>query len=109
MRSYYQEDIICNCHYHHDESHNGLKHGHQHDPRHGHPLSEEEQAKEDAKLAPVLLKYTLEHNEQHAAELTSLAARLKNAGCEESGEAVLQALELYEKGNQALATAVEKL
>ncbi|MCQ2481732.1 MAG: hypothetical protein MJ121_06410 [Clostridia bacterium] len=62
----------------------------------------------DANEAKVLLKYMLDHNKSHTNDLEKLALKLKEAGSTEACEDVMKAMEIYNKGNELLESALSK-
>ncbi len=86
----------------HTHSHDGMEHTHSHPHVHGDGHIPQAEG-EDVTLA--VLRYTLEHNLHHCAELKELAEKL-------SGEArhqLLHAIEDFEASNEHLGKAVELL
>lgn len=53
-----------------------------------------------------LLTYMLQHNEQHAAELDQMAAKLNEAGAEGAAEQIRKAVDEFQKGNMYLGVAL---
>lgn len=53
-----------------------------------------------------LLKYMLEHNTSHTAELSLMADKLRKEGKEEAAEQIIKAVSEYEKGNIRLSVAL---
>jgi hypothetical protein len=55
----------------------------------------------------VLLKYMVDHNREHAAELGDLAHKLYHGGQRESADLIGEAVKDFEKANDQLARALE--
>ena len=91
-------------HYHPHEHEHDHEHGHSHG--HGHSHEKPEAATASAKdLA--LLKYMLEHNKQHALELSQTGERLANAGFDHAADMISDAVHYFDHANDSLETAVE--
>lgn len=78
----------------HEHTHDGVTHTHAHTPM-------------DELLA--LMKYMVGHNAAHARELAELAAQLKDAAGEEAYAKVMSAVADFDKGNETLASVLQKL
>ncbi len=87
------EGTSCGGHCH---SHDG--HCHSHD---GHSHEEAPAGKNSA-----LLKYMLDHNTHHAAELDQMAAKLAGDGQNEAAEQIRRAVDEFQKGNMYLGLAL---
>lgn len=87
----------------HDHAHEHT-HSHDHDHGHGHePLRAEDGQVSEQTVA--VLRYMLDHNIHHAAELSDLADQL--AG--EARHQMLHAVESFDQGNGYLSAALELL
>ncbi len=75
--------------------HEGHDHHHHHD------------APKEAGENLALLTYMLDHNRHHAEELHELAHDLSDEGRDAAAALLHEALELYEKGNEKLAQALD--
>ena len=82
----------------HDHSHD---HGHNHGHSHGHGNVPGTSAKDLA-----LLKYMLEHNKQHARELSETGARLADAGFDHAADMISDAVHYFDHANDSLEIAV---
>ncbi len=83
-------------------------HEHEHEHGHGHvhthgPIS----AFDSIEQAEALMSYMLDHNRHHAEELHELAHDLSDEGRDAAAALLHEALELYEKGNEKLAQALD--
>ncbi|MCL2110957.1 MAG: hypothetical protein FWH32_01625 [Clostridiales bacterium] len=76
-------------------------HNHTHDHDHGKASGEP--------IEKLLLAHMLDHNRQHAAELSALADKLDTAGNPDAAAHVRTALTDYTAGNEKLATALDAL
>ena len=91
-------------HYHPHEH----EHDHEHGHSHGHSHEKAETTTASAKdLA--LLKYMLEHNKQHALELSQTGERLANAGFDGAADMISDAVHYFDHANDSLETAVEMI
>lgn len=98
-------------------SHEGESHCHSHHGEEGHCHSHGEgscqgghcHGKEEAVPAgrnEALLKYMLDHNTHHAAELDQMAAKLAADGQEKAAEQIRKAVDEFQKGNLYLGLAL---
>jgi len=76
---------------------------HSHSAGHGHNHTEKP-ATPPKDLA--LLKYMLEHNRQHAHELSEMGERLNDAGSEGAAELIRDAVHYFAHANEKLDEAV---
>ena len=53
-----------------------------------------------------LLKYMLEHNKQHARELSEISARLLNSGFARSAESIGEAVDYFDNASAKLEQAI---
>ena len=83
-------------HTHHHHNHGTTSHEHPEKPM-------------DPDMLKAYLLHMLDHNEHHAEDLHSLIHQLQNAGHSDSVAAANRALDLFTKGNNELAQAIEKL
>lgn len=87
----------------HDHAHEHT-HSHDHDHVHGHePLRVEDGQVSEQTVA--VLRYMLDHNIHHAAELSDLADQLTG----EARHQMLHAVESFDQGNGYLSAALELL
>lgn len=90
-------------HLDHDHAHEHT-HSHDHDHGHGHePLRAEDGQVSEQTVA--VLRYMLDHNIHHAAELSDLADQLTG----EARHQMLHAVESFDQGNGYLSAALELL
>ena len=90
------------CHHHGDEHHCHEAGEHCHG---GHCHSHDEDAAPADKTA-ALLKYMLDHNTHHAAELDQMADKLVAEGQEKAAEQIRKAVDEFQKGNLYLSLAL---
>lgn len=94
-------------HLDHDHTHDHAhEHAHSHDHDHGHshePLRAEDGQVSEQTVA--VLRYMLDHNIHHAAELSDLADQLTG----EARHQMLHAVESFDQGNGYLSAALELL
>lgn len=90
------------CHSHDGHCHEGEGHCHSHG---GHCHSHEDEAA-PANKTEALLKYMLDHNTHHAAELDQMAAKLSAEGQEKAAEQIRKAVDEFQKGNLYLGLAL---
>lgn len=94
-------------HLDHDHTHDHAhEHAHSHDHDHGHshePLRAEDGQVSEQTVA--VLRYMLDHNIHHAAELSDLADQLTG----EAQHQMLHAVESFDQGNGYLSAALELL
>ena len=94
-------------HLDHDHTHDHAhEHTHSHDHDHGHshePLRAEDGQVSEQTVA--VLRYMLDHNIHHAAELSDLADQLTG----EARHQMLHAVESFDQGNGYLSAALELL
>ena len=97
----------CHCHdhdhHHHDHDHCGC--GHEHDDHHhdhGHLCADHGEV---SPQTVAVLKYMLDHNIHHAAELNDLAQQLTG----EAQHQMLHAVEAFDQANGYLSHALELL
>ena len=92
----------------HDHSHDhdhGHSHDHSHDHGHSHSHSHgDAPAASQKDLA--LLKYMLEHNKQHALELSDTGARLSDAGFTDAANLISDAVHYFDHANEKLEKAI---
>lgn len=106
----------------HEHTHDGVTHTHahthEHDHTHEHPHDHDhlhgDGAAHDHAHTPMdellaLMKYMVGHNAAHARELAELAAQLKDAAGEEAYAKVMSAVADFDKGNETLASVLQKL
>ncbi|MDO5540011.1 MAG: cobalt transporter [Eubacteriales bacterium] len=86
------------CHNHGEHSHCAGGHCHNH----------EEQTAPGNKNA-ALLKYMLDHNTHHAAELDQMAEKLISDGQEKAAQQIRKAVDEFQKGNLYLGLALSLL
>lgn len=90
----------------HTHIHNGVEHTHSHPHDHSHGEGHDhEHIPEGEDMTLAVLRYMLDHNVHHCAELKELAEKI-------SGEAqhqLLHAIEDFESSNEHLCKAVELL
>ena len=87
----------------HDDHTHGHGHSHTHDHTHDHSHSAAlgATAKDLA-----LLKYMLEHNKQHARELSETGDRLAEAGFAHAADMISDAVHYFDHANDSLEIAV---
>ena len=92
-------------HLDHDHTHDHAhEHTHSHDHDHGHePLRAKDGQVSEQTVA--VLRYMLDHNIHHAAELSDLADQLTG----EARHQMLHAVESFDQGNGYLSAALELL
>ena len=89
----------------HDDHSHGHSHGHSHSHPHGHSHDHSTPSGASAKdLA--LLKYMLEHNKQHARELSETGDRLAEAGFAHAADMISDAVHYFDHANDSLEIAV---
>lgn len=112
---YMHEHNIPHDHHHHDHGHehhhhehvHEHDHAHEHCHDHGHCHGNCEGCNMDPKAELVaMMKYMVNHNTAHAAELAQLAGKLKEMGDTIAYEQVMQAVSDFEKGNMRLSTVL---
>lgn len=86
------------CHNHEGHSHCDGGQCHNHDGQAG-----------NGNKNAALLKYMLDHNTHHAAELDQLAAKLSSDGQEKAAEQIHKAVDEFQKGNMYLSLAMSML
>lgn len=79
--------------------------GHDHSHSHGHSTVENNEA-DKTKL---LLKFTLDHNIQHVAEIKALADKLEKESQTEAAVLIRESIAHYESGNEKINEALGKL
>ena len=96
----------------HDHPHEH-DHGHDHDHGHGHGHSHGNVRSLDQNAVPgasakdlALLKYMLDHNKQHARELSETGDRLAEAGFAHAAEMISDAVHYFDHANDSLEIAV---
>ncbi len=90
----------------HEHTHDGVTHTHEH--THPHDHTHEELHAENGAVSEqtvAVLKYMLEHNIHHAAELSDLAQQLTG----EARHQMEHAVEAFDQGNGYLSAALELL
>jgi hypothetical protein len=101
----------------HDHSH-GHDHIHSHDDTHGHGHGHVHSHEDSVDRAPTsadgitqkdlaLLKYMLEHNREHAAELSVMGVRLADGGFEYAADMITDAVHYFEHASDSLTIAVD--
>ena len=90
------------CHSHEGHCHEHEGHCHSHG---GHCHSHETDAA-PANKTEALLKYMLDHNTHHAAELDQMAEKLATEGQEKAAEQIRKAVDEFQKGNLYLGLAL---
>jgi molecular chaperone GrpE (heat shock protein) len=93
----------------HDHDH---EHSHEHDHTHSHEHTHEgdhDHSHDDGGLTKLkaLLKYMVDHNREHAAELGDVAHNLYHTGQRESAELIEEAVKDFGKVNDQLARALD--
>ena len=90
----------------HGHDHNkDSDHNHTHDSNHEHKHDHNDSVNASAKdLA--LLKYMLDHNKQHARELSETGARLEDAGLASAAKLIKDAVHDFDHANEKLEKAV---
>ena len=88
-------------------------HAHEHGDPHSHEHDREGRS-DHGEAKPLdrlyaLMKYMTGHNADHTRELEAMAGRLKEAGNEEACELTMEAVRFFDRGNEVLARALEKL
>ena len=78
---------------------------HSHDHEHSH----EHAAPENKDQVSALLDYMFKHNSSHEDELSKMVAKFNEEGFTAQAQKVLEAKELFSKGNAALKDALEGL
>lgn len=92
----------------HCHEHENAEHCHTHEDGHCHAHGEEHchaHGEGPAKTS-ALLKYMLDHNTHHAAELDQMAKKLQGEGQEKAAEQILKAVDEFQKGNMYLSLAL---
>lgn len=88
-------------------SHEGHCHGHEaHCHSHGGHCHGHEESASPANKTEALLKYMLDHNTHHAAELDQMAGKLAADGHEKAAEQIRKAVDEFQKGNLYLGLAL---
>ncbi len=82
---------------------------HSHDHDHEHTHSHEHAAPENKDQVSALLDYMFKHNSSHEDELSKMVAKLNEEGFTAQAQKVMEAKELFSKGNAALKDALEGL
>ena len=97
-----------NGHQHGHEHGDGHSHGHGNGHQHGqgHDHSHEETSGASPKDV-ALLKYMLDHNKQHAFELSEAGGRLASAGLADAAELIDDAVHYFDHANDKLENAVK--
>ncbi len=100
----------------HPHSHEeGHEHDHSHSHGHGQPEHCHEQhchegecgsAEKCKNETVMLLEYMKNHNEQHAAELDQMAARLDEQGLHDAAKQIRDGVSDFQKGNMRLSLAL---
>ena len=90
-----------NAHSHEHKHDNGHSHDHVHTHDHSHAETSGASAKDAA-----LLKYMLDHNKQHAFELSEAGSRLASAGLADVAELINDAVHYFDHANEKLENAV---
>ena len=89
-------------HEHHHEDHHDHAEGHCHEHC-GSCGSSGDKCKDEA---VALLAYMKQHNEQHAAELDTMAANIEKMGMTEAAKQIREAVSDFQKGNLRLSLAL---
>jgi hypothetical protein len=63
-------------------------------------------APDEAGKIKLILSFTLEHNQQHAAEMRALAENLRMADNADAADLLLEGIGDYERGNEKVARAL---
>lgn len=95
------------CHSHESDGHCHNHEGHSHCAG-GHCHNHEDQTAPGNKNA-ALLKYMLDHNTHHAAELDQMAEKLTSDGQDKAAEQIRKAVDEFQKGNLYLGLALSLL
>ena len=84
---------------------------HEHDRRHehGHESHEHENKALTTDKGRMLLKFMLEHNREHTAEIRALAKKLRDAGDAAAAERMESGAAQYDAGDAFLAEALKCL
>ncbi len=99
-------DASCHEHEHCHAQENGCP-GHEHHAHEGHHHHLHDHAEPQTKdQMAALLDYMAKHNEQHAAELDRMAAKLAENGRADAAEHVRKAVDEFQKGNLYLNLAL---
>jgi len=97
-------------HIDHDHSHEencSHTHGHTHEFAHTHVHSHDHEKTPDAAIKDLkLLKYMLDHNKQHARELSEMGDRLAGAGFEHAADMINDAVHYFDHANDSLKIAI---
>jgi len=89
----------------HDQGHDH-GHDHEHDHEHSRATGSGNAAGASAKdLA--LLKYMLDHNKQHARELSETGGRLASAGFSDAADRITDAVHYFDHANESLEKAID--
>ncbi|MDO4633238.1 MAG: cobalt transporter [Eubacteriales bacterium] len=92
------------CHHHGEEAH---CHSHGEDGHcHSHAGHCHEHTESAGSKTEAVLKYMLDHNTHHAAELDDMAAKLAAEGHEKAAEQIRRAVDEFQKGNLYLGLAL---
>ena len=102
----------------HDDSH-GHSHSHSHEHSHGHSHSHSDShghshdsccgcggGGEPSAKDLALLNYMLEHNKQHARELSDIGVRLSDSGASDAAKSIEKAVHYFDHANECLEKAV---
>lgn len=90
--------------HHHDHNHEHHHHDHDHEHHHHHDHDHRDSHDDDNKdLA--LLKYMVEHNEHHAAEIANMSKVLRQTGKISAAEELEASVADFESGNAHLSKA----
>ena len=99
-------------HDNHDHSHShshSHSHDHEHRDSHSHDSDSDAVGADDvgaSKKDVALLTYMLEHNKQHARELSEVGARLAESGFEHAADMIADAVHYFDHANDSLEIAV---
>ena len=89
----------------HDKSHT---HGHSHEQTPGHSHEQDHAKSPEAPAKDLaLLKYMIEHNKQHARELSETGERLAEAGYEHASDMINDAVHYFDHANDSLEIAAK--
>lgn len=95
--------------YTHDHADGDKPHTHEDQPHEGHDHHHEHVTPENKDQVMALLDYMFKHNTSHEDELGKMIAKLNEQGYTSQAQKVLEAKEMFSKGNAALRDALEGL
>ena len=82
------------------------EHSHEHNHAHNHGHSSGSEAPGASAKDIAILKYMLEHNRQHARELSEIGVRLAGAGLDTESGLISDAVHYFDHANDSLEKAV---